>query len=587
MPAHINVTRMNYKEKPLKIFLKYIGRQKKLFIIDMFCAAMISVVDLVFPYVSRTALNKYLPGGMYRAFFTVMGIIVLAYICKAFMDYAVAVLGHKMGVLVESDMRRDIFTHIQNLPHSFFDKNRTGALLSRVTTDLFDITELAHHGPENIIICTLTIIGSLVMMFIIEWHLAAVIAVALPLFLGIAMKQRVRMKKTNIEVKQKTAEIYSAIESGISGIRTSKAFANEDVEKEKFEEANVRYADSKKDFFKAMGLFTSSMDFALSILQVIVILVGGALIMKNKTDTVTLITFTLYVSSFSTPARKLSMFVEDYMRGAAGFTRFLEIMRTEPSICDLPGAETLENPEGRIEYKNVGFSYDGSVKVLDGINLTVNPGECLALVGPSGGGKTTVCHLLPRFYEVTAGEILIDGRDIRDFTLESLRKNIGIIQQDVFMFAGSIRDNIRYGRPDATDLEVVQAAMKAEIHDEIMSYPNGYDTYVGERGVMLSGGQKQRISIARVFLKNPKILILDEATSALDTVTEQRIQSSFDSLCEGRTTIIVAHRLSTIKKADRIAVIEEEHLAEEGTHEELMKRGGIYAELQKAQEARQ
>ena len=573
----------NYNDNPLKIFISYIAGHKKLFAVDMLCALTVSIIDLVFPYVSRVSMNRLLPEKLFATFFAVMGIMVLAYFLKAVLYYVITVVGHRMGVLVESDMRRDIFTHMQDLSCSFYDKNRTGVLMSRITSDLFEITELAHHGPENVIICSLTIVGSLAVMYTIEWRLALVLTVVLPVCLWFTLSRRIRMKKANIEVKKKTAEIYAAIESSISGIRTAKAFANEQQESDKFDQANELFRSSKVEYYKTMGLFMSGMEFTTGIVQVLVIAVGGLLIMGGKMDYVDLVTFSLYVSTFVTPVRKLAQFSEMYMQGSAGFSRFLEVMRTEPGIKDKPGAKEMGPVRGEIEYKDVSFDYGNGVPVLSHIDLHVKPGECLAVVGPSGGGKTTLCQLLPRFYDVCGGSVSVDGMDVRDVTQSSLRRNIGIIQQDVFMFAGTIRENIRYGRPDATDEEIVQAAVRAEIHNEIIEMPDGYDSYIGERGVMLSGGQKQRLSIARVFLKNPKILILDEATSALDTVTEQRIQASLDELSQGRTTIIIAHRLSTIKNADVIAVVEGEHIVEMGSHKELMDKDGIYAALCRAQ----
>ena len=575
---------MNYNDKPLKIFFRYIGGQKKLFIIDMICAVLVAAIDLIFPYVSRAAMKTMLPQQMFSAFFAVMAVLVLAFVIKSLLYYVITVVGHKMGVLVESDMRRDVFTHMQDLSCSFYDKNRTGILMSHITSDLFEVTELAHHGPENILICSLTIFGALAIMFTLDWRLALVLTVILPVCLWFTMAQRVKMKKANIEVKRKTAQIYAAIESSISGIRTAKAFANEDQESEKFEQANAMFRGSKVEYYKAMGLFMSGMEFTTSIAQAAVIAVGGVFIMRGTMSYIDLLTFTLYVSTFVTPVKKLAQFAEVYMQGTAGFSRFLEIMRTEPTIKDAPDAKELGSVRGDIEYKNVSFDYGSGVPVLDNINLHIRSGESFAVVGPSGGGKTTLCQLLPRFYDVCSGSITIDGTDIRSVTQASLRRNIGLIQQDVFMFAGTIRENIRYGRPDATDEEIVQAAIRAEIHSEIMDMPDGYDTYIGERGVMLSGGQKQRISIARVFLKNPQILILDEATSALDTVTERRIQDSLDKLAQGRTTIIIAHRLSTVSNADVIAVVEGEHIIEMGPPKELMEKNGEYARLCRAQE---
>lgn len=573
----------NYNDKPLKIFMSYIAGHKKIFYFDMFCAFMVSLIDLVFPYVSKKAMNTYLPEKMFKTFFIVMGILLLAFIIKAGFFYFITVVGHRMGVLVESDMRRDVFTHMQDLSCSFYDKNRTGVLMSRITSDLFDVTELAHHGPENILICTVTIVGALIMMYCMQWRLALVLTLVLPLCLWFTLSQRMRMKVANVEVKRKTAEIYAAIESSISGIRTAKAFANEEQESDKFDAANEKFRGSKIEYYSSMGLYQSGMEFTTSIMQVVVIAFGGLLIMQGKMDYIDLITFSLYVTTFVSPIRRLTQFAEQYMQGTAGFGRFLEIMRTEPAIKDDPEAKEISDVQGKIDFENVSFDYGNGVPVLENIDLHVAPGQRLALVGPSGGGKTTMCQLIPRFYDVTGGRVMVDGQDVRSITQASLRQNIGVIEQNVFMFAGTIKENIRYGRPNASDEEIVEAAIRAEIHKEIMEMPDGYDTYIGERGVMLSGGQKQRISIARVFLKNPKILILDEATSALDTVTEQRIQNSLNRLSRGRTTIIVAHRLSTIKDVDTIAVVEGERITEIGSHKELIEKDGVYAELCRAQ----
>ena len=574
---------INYNDKPIKSFLAYIYRHRKLFYIDIACALLVAAIDLTFPYVSRAAMRSYLPEGRYSVFFLVMGIMVLAYVLKAVLYYVITVVGHRMGVLTEADMRRDIFTHIEELSFSFFDRNRTGVLMSRITSDLFEVVELAHHGPENLIICTLSLAGSLIVMATIRWELALVLAVVLPLCLWFTMSQRSSMRRANVEVKRKTADIFAAIESSISGVRTAKAFANEAQEQEKFDQTNELFKGAKVEYYKAMGRYMSGMEFTAGIAQVVVVIVGGILIMVGRMDYVDLITFSLYVATFVSPLRKLAQFSEQYMQGTAGYSRFLEIMRTEPEIKDAPDAETLDAVEGHVQYQDVSFAYSNGIPVLSHIELDIRPGETLALVGPSGGGKTTLCHLLPRFYEVGAGAIRVDGRDVRHVTKQSLRRNIGVLQQDVFLFAGTIRDNIRYGRPDASDEEIIAAARRAEIHEEIMALPQGYDSYVGERGVMLSGGQKQRISIARVFLKNPRILILDEATSALDTVTEQRIQAAMEELSQGRTSIIVAHRLSTVRHADQIAVIDGEHIVEKGTHDELMAKNGEYAKLCRAQ----
>ena len=573
----------DFSKSPLRIFLSYIAGHKKLFIIDMICAVVASVIDLVFPLISRVSMQNLLPKNMFAVFFAVMAVMVLAYFLKAVLYYVITLLGHQMGVLVEADMRRDIFSHMQELSFDFYDKNRTGVLMSRITTDLFDVTELAHHGPEFVLICAITMIGSMIFMFAMEWRLALVLLLTLPVCLIYTFAQRVNMKHANIEVKKKTADINAAIESSISGVRTAKAFANEDQELIKFEEANNKFRNSKIAYYKTMGTYMSGMEFTSGVAPVLVIAAGGLLIMKGRMDYIDLVTFTLYVTAFVNPLRRLTMLAELYMQGLAGFTRFVEIMRTEPQIKDAENAKELENVEGRIDIENVSFHYSNEIPVLENINLTIHEGQSVAVVGPSGGGKTTLCQLLPRFYDVCSGSIKVDGTDIRELTQSSLRRNIGIIQQDVFMFAGTIKDNIRYGRPDASDEEIIEAAKKAEIHDEIMALPQGYDSQVGERGVKLSGGQKQRLSIARVFLKNPKILILDEATSALDTVTEQHIQAALEQLSQGRTTIIIAHRLSTVKDVDNIVVVDDDRIVEQGCHKELMEKNGVYAALCRAQ----
>ena len=577
-------TKKDFTKSDLSIFISYMLPHKKLFALDMFLSALIAFIDLSFPYITRKAMNSLLPQKMYAAFFAVMAAVLAAYLLRAFFQYKVTVIGHGYGTLVEADMRSDVFAHMQRLSYSFFDRNRTGVLLGRVTNDLFEIVELAHHGPENILTCSLTIVGALIILLFINPRLTLVLLVLLPVAIYCTMRQRLNMRRANREVKKKTGEINAAIESGISGIRTSKAFANEQVEEDKFEAANENFRKSKADYYKAMGLFMGSMEATIGLMQAAVIAVGGIMLMNGTLNLVDLLTFTLYVSTFTTPVRKLAQFMEIYTQGTAGFSRFLEIMRTEPEIQDAPGAVEITDVKGRITYDHVSFHYNDGADVLKDINVTVEPGTTLALVGSSGGGKTTMCHLLPRFYDVSEGAVRIDGMDVRKITQESLRRHIGIIQQDVFIFAGTIMENIRYGRPDATDKEVINAAIRAEIHDEIMAMPDGYQTFVGERGVILSGGQKQRVSIARVILRQPPILILDEATSALDSVTERKIQESLDLLSAGRTCIVIAHRLSTVRSADQIAVIENQGISEIGTRKDLLARNGIYAALERAQE---
>lgn len=573
----------DFGQKPLKLFLSYYRPHRRLLAIDMLCVLLSSFADLAFPLASRSAMRTLLPERRYQAFFAVMAILFGAYLIKAVLRYVVTVVGHQCGVRIEADMREDLFTHLQDMSFSFFDRNRTGVLMSRMTSNLFAITELAHHGPENIVMALISLLGSILILFSIRWQLALVLLVLVPLFLWFVLAQRKRMNDTNVAVKRRQAEINAVIESGVSGVRTAKAFTNEDVERGKFHRSNEDYKNSKRDWYRAMGTFISGMEFTTSALQVVVVALGGYFIMRGSMDYIDLITFSLYVTTFVTPIRTLVNFMETFTDGSAGFTRFLELMRLEPEIQDAPDAVALTDVRGAVDFCDVSFRYRAELPVLEHVELHIRPGETLAVVGPTGGGKTTLCQLLPRFYDVTEGAVRIDGHDVRGLTQASLRRNIGILQQDVFIFADTIRENIRYGRPDATDAEIVEAARRAEIHAEIMALPDGYDTYVGERGVMLSGGQKQRLSIARVFLKNPPVLILDEATSALDSVTEQHIQSALDALAVGRTTLIIAHRLSTVRSADRVAVIEGAHVAEQGTQAELLAKNGLYAQLCRAQ----
>ena len=573
------------KKSPLLIFLSYFKRHWKLFLVDILCAVGIAAVDLLFPLVTREALYTWLPGQAYRVFFTVMTAVVCCYLLRSGLQFIVAYFGHTFGIRVEADIRKDLFRHMQEMSFDFYDQNRTGVLMSRLTSDLFELTELAHHGPEDLLTSILTIIGALVVMVTIRWELAVIVALTIPVFLIVVMSMRKNMSRASAAAKEKTGHINQEIETSLSGFRTAKAFANEDTENARFNAANEIYKTSKRQFHKAMGMFHSSTEFFLCSLNVIIIGVGGYFVMAKKMDYRDLLTFTLYISSFTAPMRKLSGFSEMFSNGFAGLNRFVSIMRTDPTLLDKEDAAALENVRGSIEVEDVSFAYDGNLDVLHNVSLTVEPGETIAIVGPSGGGKSTLCQLIPRFYDVSEGSIRIDGLDIRDVTQKSIHENIGIVQQDVFLFADTIFENIRYGKPDATMEEVIEAAKKAEIYDDILAMPNGFNTYVGERGTLLSGGQKQRVAIARIFLKNPPILILDEATSALDSVTEAKIQRAFDALAKGRTTLIIAHRLSTIRAAHRIVSIADGVITECGTHSQLLAKGGIYAELYTTQNA--
>ncbi len=579
-------TRDFQNKKPLAILLSYFKPHRGLFVLDLACATIVALVDLAFPLVTRKSMYDLLPNQQYRTFFTVMAVMMAAFIVRAFLYYVIAYWGHTFGIRVEADIRRDLFIHVQELDVSFFDHNRTGQLMSRLTSDLFEITELAHHGPEDLLISTLTILGALGIMASIEWRLTLVVACILPVFLAAIMSRRRKMSAASRNEKQKTAAINVGIESSLSGIRTARAFANESAEVGKFNTANEEFKVSKRAFHHEMGVFNATMEFFMTLLSTAVIAVGGYLIMRGEMNYIDLITFSLYITAFISPVRKLANFSEIFARGFAGVERFVALMRVEPALKDAPDAKELKTCRGEIDVDHVSFSYDTEEEtggVLHDVSVRIAPGEVVAIVGPSGGGKSTLCQLIPRFYEVSDGAICIDGEDVRKITQSSLHRAIGIVQQDVFLFADTVRENIRYGRPEATDEEIVAAAKRAEIYDDIMAMPNGFDTYVGERGTMLSGGQKQRVSIARIFLKNPSILILDEATSALDSVTEVKIQHAFDELSRGRTTLIIAHRLSTIRSADRILVIEDGRIVEQGSHDALLKENGEYAALWRTQ----
>lgn len=577
------------KKSEYKLFFSYFKPHRKLFFADLACAVFVAAVDIVFPVISRFLLNKLLPqysvnpNGIVKSFFLIIALCFLMYVFRTTAQWFVTFFGHVFGVAVEKDMRRDIFTHIENQSFSFFDKNRTGKIMSRVTTDLFEISELAHHGPEDLLISLLTLAGSFVVMFSIRWQLAVIVFISLPLMIFLTYSSRKKLMSTSKGVKSKTAEINAGIESSISGARVTKVFTNESYEINKFEEYNQEFFNSKKYYYKAMAGMHSKMEFTTHILSVVILGVGGYFIMAGKMTLGDLVAANMFVAAFLQPIRRLTNFIEQFSTGMAGFLRFTEIMDTHTETVDLPSARELTGIKGNIQFNDVCFSYEEGQTVLDHISFSVDAGKTFAIAGPSGGGKTTLCSLLARFYEISSGFITIDGENIKNFTLKSLRQQIGFVQQDVFLFAGTVGENIAYGKPGATFTEIVEAAKRAEIYDDIMKMPDGFNTIVGERGIKLSGGQKQRVSIARVFLKNPPVLVLDEATSALDSVTEQKIQKAFEELSKGRTTFIIAHRLSTIRNADMIAVIDNHKIIEMGSHQELLDKKGEYFNLYTAQ----
>lgn len=566
----------------LKKFLSYYKPHKLVFTLDMLASLGMALIAIVYPIVTRKMLNELIPDRNYRMI-VIFGVSLLClYVVRMLLNYFILYYGHVMGVNMQAQMRSDMFTHLEKLPYSFYDKNETGKIMSRMTSDLFDVSELAHHGPENLLVSTISIILSFIYLSTINIWLTLIVFICVPFLILIATKLRGKMKNAFKKSRLATAEINAALESSISGIRVTKAFTNAEKEKEKFEVGNKYFVDSRMEAYGAMGRFHSSTTFITDIFNVIVLIAGGLFLYNGHISFGDYSAFIVSVNLFIGPVMTLINFMEQYQNGVTGFERFLEILDEEPEK-DNEGAVDIGRAEGHIELCNVTSAYDDSKEVIQGISLDIEKGKTYALVGASGGGKTTICHLIPGFYDITGGEIKLDGRDIRTITKASLRRNIGIVQQDVYLFNASIRDNILYGRLDATEEEVIEAAKRANIHDYIMTLPEGYDTNIGERGVKLSGGQKQRLSIARVFLKNPPLLILDEATSALDNTTEILIQRALDELCRGRTTIVVAHRLSTIKNADKIVVIEEGKISEEGTHEELVNAGGVYSGLYKLQ----
>ena len=562
----------------LKRFLKYYKPHKKIFALDMLASFSISVIGIVYPIITRTMLNNLIPGRKYYLIIAAGVLLLSLYFVRMLLMYFIQYQGHMMGVKMQAQMRSDMFNHLQKLPYKFYDDNETGKIMSRMTSDLMNISELAHHGPENVIISSISIIVSFIYLSSINLKLSLIVFLCVPVMTFAAAKLRLKMKTAFKKSRLSLAEINAALESSISGIRVTKAFTNKKTEELKFEKGNEYFVSARREAFNLMGRFHSFTSFITDVFNVIVLIFGGLFLYNGSINMADYSAFIVSVGVFLNPVTTLINFMEQYQEGVTGFERFIEIMDEKPEQ-DEPDAKPKTNIIGNIEFKNVTSRYDNEADVLRNINLKINAGKKFALVGPSGGGKTTFCHLLPRFYNVQEGEILIDGTNIKDITLDSLRKSIGIVKQDIYLFNASIKDNILYGRPDATEQDVILAAKNANIHDYIMTLPEKYDTQIGERGVKLSGGQKQRLSIARVFLKNPPILILDEATSALDNTTEILIQSALEELCSGRTTIVVAHRLSTIKNADEIAVISNGEITERGTHTELLNLGGEYAKL--------
>lgn len=563
-----------------KKFIQYYRPYRFLFYMDMFCALVVSAVDLSFPLILNQLVKDFFtrsPMLVLHALPLIGGVLVLIYVVRYFCQYFITSWGHIMGARMESDMRRDLFYHYQRLSFSYYDENNTGDMMSKLVNDLFDISELAHHGPENLLLSFLKLAGSFVILLFINVRITLLLFAVTLVIVVFSIVQNRRMKKIFYDNRVKIAGVNSRAQDSLAGIRVVKSFANEEMEKRKFDKSNLSFLESKVDNYRIMGRYFAGNSFFEGLLYVVVLLAGGYFISTGTLRVTDLVVYILYINVYINPIDVLVNFTEQFQKGYAGFKRFLEVVQTKPEIKDLPGAAPLENVRGEIDYNHVSFSYDEKTNVLEDIDIHIAHGTTVALVGPSGGGKTTLCSLLPRFYDVTSGTVTIDGRDIRGFTLESLRAAIGIVQQDVYLFGGTIGENIAYGKEGATRAEVEEAAKRANIHDFIMTLEDGYDTDVGERGVRLSGGQKQRISIARVFLKNPPILILDEATSALDNESERYIQNSLEELSQNRTTIVIAHRLSTIRSADEIIVMTDEGIAERGSHAQLIQRGGVYA----------
>lgn len=570
----------------LKKFAAYYKPYKKVFFLDLLCATFISAVDLAFPQILRRAANDWFTKDQ-EAIFHSLGLLLagllILYILQTACKYYVTYQGHVMGTWIERDMRKELFVHYEKLSFSYYDKNNTGQMMSKLVSDLFEISEFAHHGPENVFISSIKIIGSFVFLFLINGKLALLLGVVVILMVVFCFMQNASMQETFMDNRRKIGDINARLQDTLSGIRVVQSFANEDIERKKFHYSNENFVRSRDNNYRAMGKFHSGTLFFQGIMYMTILVAGGYLIAVGEMAPADLAMYALYIGIFISPIQILVEFTEMLQKGLTGFKRFLAVVETEPEIVDAPDAVDLKDVKGDIAYKDVSFYYNSGEPVLTDVSFTIPHGKSIALVGPSGGGKTTICSLLPRFYDVAEGAITIDGKDIRHVTLKSLRSSIGLVQQDVYLFGGTIRENIAYGKPEATDEEIMEAAKKANIHDFIMELPDGYDTFVGERGARLSGGQKQRISIARVFLKNPPILILDEATSALDNESERHIQKSLEELSKNRTTITIAHRLSTIRNADEIIVINDQNISERGTHSDLLTKGGLYAKYYEMQ----
>lgn len=565
----------------LKKFIHYYGPYKTVFFIDLLCAAIISLVDLAYPQILRSATKTLFTQDkaiILQALPWIAIGLFMMYVIQSFCKYYVSCQGHIMGAKMERDMRQELFEHYEELSFSYYSQNNSGQMMSKLVSDLFDISEFAHHGPENLFISLVKIVGSFIFLFLINKKLALPLIVLVILMFLFSFRQNQKMQRTFMENRKKIGDVNASLQDTLSGIRVVQSFTNEEIEKEKFQKSNHAFLVSKKDNYRCMGEFMSSNLFFQGMMYLVTLVYGGYLIANNEMSAADLAMYALYIGIFISPIQILVELMEMMQKGLSGFRRFLDVIETEPEIQDAPDAVELKDVKGRVCYEDVSFHYsDDETTVLSHVSIEIPAGKSVALVGPSGGGKTTICSLLPRFYDVTGGRVTVDGQDIRSLTLKSLRSQIGVVQQDVYLFSGSIRDNIAYGKPDATEEEIIEAAKCANIHDFIMELPDQYDTFVGERGARLSGGQKQRISIARVFLKNPPILILDEATSALDNESERWIQHSLEELSKNRTTITIAHRLSTIKNADEIIVITENGIAERGTHETLLEKNGIYA----------